>query len=136
MSVFIDTSALYAILDRDDGLHTGARDAWASLLTDEEPIVTSNYVLVESCALVQHRLGMDALRTLADDLLPVITARWVSDDDHRAAMGAVLAAGRRDLSLVDCASFQVMRRLNLRRVFAFDRHFQEQGFEVVRAQAG
>ncbi|MEI6809693.1 MAG: hypothetical protein WCN95_13310, partial [bacterium] len=31
---------------------------------------------------------------------------------------------------VDCVSFEVMRRLGLRNVFAFDNHFAEQGFLV------
>lgn len=131
MSVFADTSALYALLDRDDQFHAAARDAWAGLLSQAEPLLTSNYVLVESFALVQGRLGVEALRTLTDDLLPVVAVQWVSEDDHRIAVGGVLAAGRRTLSLVDCASFAVMRRQHLRRAFTFDRHFREQGFEVV-----
>ena len=51
--------------------------------------------------------------------------------DHDLAGTALLAAGRRDISLVDFSSFQVMRRMELRRAFAFDPHFSEQGFEVV-----
>ena len=38
---------------------------------------------------------------------------------------------RRQLSLVDCASFDIMRRLGLRDVFAFDPHFAEQGFRCL-----
>ena len=50
---------------------------------------------------------------------------------HRAAVAAVLASARRNLSLVDCASFEVMRRRGLRTAFTLDRHFAEQGFAVV-----
>ena len=49
----------------------------------------------------------------------------------RAAAGAVLAAGRKELSLVDCVSFQTMRELGVRSAFCFDKHFREQGFETV-----
>jgi uncharacterized protein len=135
VSVFIDTSALFAVLDRDDAFHIHARAAWSSFLEDDENLITTNYVLIESCALVQNRLGMDALRTLLDDVIAVIGVQRITEADHRAAMAAVLAAGRRDLSLVDCSSFEVMRRLALRHVFAFDRHFNEQGFEVLPASA-
>ena len=41
-----------------------------------------------------------------------------------------MAAGRRDLSLVDCASFEVMRRSGIRTAFAFDPHFGEFGYEI------
>jgi uncharacterized protein len=44
-------------------------------------------------------------------------------------VSALAAARRRDLSLVDCASFEVARRARARRAFAFDRHFVERGFE-------
>jgi len=87
-------------------------------------------VLVETFALVQARLGMDAVRTLADDLLPVVRTVTVTMEDHRGAVQALLAADRRDLSLVDCSSFVVMRRLGLRSAFTFDEDFRRQGFEV------
>ncbi|MDP2857839.1 MAG: VapC toxin family PIN domain ribonuclease, partial [Bacillota bacterium] len=44
---------------------------------------------------------------------------------------ALLTAGRRNLSLVDCVSFDVMRRLGMEKAFAFDAHFAEQGFQCM-----
>jgi predicted nucleic acid-binding protein len=35
------------------------------------------------------------------------------------------------LSLTDCVSFSIIRRLGFRTVFCFDKHFQEHGFEAV-----
>jgi predicted nucleic acid-binding protein len=131
MSVFVDTSALYAMLDADDADHQAAADVWTQLLEADEPLVSSNYILVETTALAQHRLGAAAARTLLDDVVPALTIEWVTPEDHRAAASALLAAGRRDLSLVDCVSFEVMRRLGIRRAFSFDRHFGDVGFELV-----
>jgi len=48
-----------------------------------------------------------------------------------AAAGVQLAARRRGLSLVDCASFEVMRRTGLRAAFAFDPHFEKFGYELI-----
>jgi predicted nucleic acid-binding protein len=62
MRVFIDTSAFYALLDRDDANHQRAKDVWTNLLKNENTLLTSNYVLVETFALVQHRLGIEAVR--------------------------------------------------------------------------
>ena len=131
--IFVDTSAFYAVLDRDDDVHGAARDAWGQLVTDGTALVSSNYVLVECFALVQARLGLAAVRAFNDAMLPVVEILWASPEDHQAAVHAVLTANRRDLSLVDCASFQLMRRLAVRRAFAFDRHFVEQGFEIIPA---
>lgn len=61
----------------------------------------------------------------------MLQVEWVTEERHRAAMEAVLAASRRRLSLVDCVSFQTMRECGLRTAFCFDPHFREQGFEVL-----
>ncbi len=128
MTVFVDTSALYAVLDRDDANHAAARTRWNGLLSGAADLVTTNYVLVETCALVQHRLGLDAVRTLHDDILPVMGIRWINERQHALAAAALLGTDRKKLSLVDCSSFVVMRELAIRNAFAFDRHFAEQGF--------
>ena len=133
MAVFADTSALYAVLDADDANHGKAAAEWRRLLEAGEPLVTTNYVLVETAALVQHRLGMEALRVLQQDAAPVIGVKWIDERAHEAGVAAVLAAGRRGLSLVDCASFGAMRHLGIREVFAFDPDFAEQGFSCLPA---
>lgn len=92
---------------------------------------STNYVLLETVALVQRRLGMEAVRTLEEDILPLVRVIWVAEGHHRAGMAALLTAGRRDLSLVDCVSFLIMRASAIRRVFAFDDDFRRQGFEVL-----
>ena len=131
MTVFVDTSALYAVLDRDDEFHTAAKEVWIQLLSGGESLVTSNYVVLECIALVQNRLGLDALSVFSDDVLPVMSVLWIAEEDHSSAAQAVLAAGRRELSLVDCSSFLLMRRARVRTAFVFDKRFSEQGFQVL-----
>jgi len=131
MSVFVDTSALLAVLDADDEFHPPARRTWEDLLQRAEDLFCSSYVLVECVALVQHRLGMAAVRALVEDILPVMRVHWVAPEEHEAAVSALLTAGRRDLSLVDCVSFDSMRRLGMLDAFAFDQDFADQGFRLM-----
>ena len=131
MRIFIDTSAFYALLDRDDESHQKAKRAWADLLNDENTLVTSNYVLVEAFALLQHRLGIEAVRGFQNDILPLVNVEFVNSEIHRSSVSALLSASRRNLSLVDCTSFETMRTLEIKAVFAFDPHFEEQGFNVL-----
>ncbi len=131
MSLFVDTSALLAVLDADDRNHTRAKETWESLVSEEKSLLCTSYVLVETFALVQHRLGMEAVRALHEDILPLIRVEWVNSQSHGSSALALLTAGRRALSLVDCASFETMRRLGITTVFAFDRHFAEQGFNLI-----
>jgi len=128
MGVFIDTSAFLAVLNRDDRCHDRANATWQSLITRDLGLITTNYVTLETFAVAQHRHGIDALRILQQDVLPVVDLEWVTPEDHGRGVEAVLAARRRELSLVDAVSFAVMRRLGLRAYFAFGPHFREQGF--------
>ena len=50
MSIFVDSSAWYAAVDRSDRHNTRAK----KLLGSEEPLVTSDHVLVETWRLVHH----------------------------------------------------------------------------------
>lgn len=128
-AVFVDTSAIYALLDRSDANHAPAA-AVLPKLRDHLPL-THSYVVVESVALVQNRLGIDAVRRLLDDLLPAFELRFVGPELHGAAVAALLASGARDVSLVDRVSFELMRDAGLTQAFAFDRHFERAGFTLV-----
>jgi predicted nucleic acid-binding protein len=133
VTVFLDTSALLALIDADEVRHEDARLIWKRLLGNDVPIVTTNYVLVETYALTQRRLGSAAVRVLTDDLLPVVDVEWIGRELHEKAVSALIAASRRELSLVDAVSFEAMRQRGLDRAFAFDRHFEEAGFRLVAA---
>jgi len=129
MIAFVDTSALLAVLDRDDRNHIKARRRWRSLIEGGATLVCTNYVLLETTTLLQVRFGLQAVRVFQEDVVPLLTIEWVDAELHQAGMTAVLTAARRRLSLTDCISFEVMRRLGIRNAFAFDRHYREQGFD-------
>lgn len=132
-SVFVDTSALYALLDADDAGHATAKSTWLALLQADVRLHTSNYILIEASALVQNRLGLDAVRVLQEDIVPLFTIHYIDADLHHAAVSAHLAADQRRLSLVDCSSFEVMRRGAMRTAFTLDRHFRDYRFETIPA---
>ena len=74
---------------------------------------------------------MDAVRALTTAFLPLLSVDWVDESLHSAGHAAMLTANQRDLSLVDCVSFEVMRRRHIARVLALDADFDRQGFSVV-----
>jgi predicted nucleic acid-binding protein len=129
--VFVDTSALYALLDADDSGHAAVQSAWTEILQSDTFLVTSNYILVESSAILQNRIGSEAVRVFQEDIVPLLDVRWIAEAMHQAAASALLVAGRRKLSLVDCVSFEVMRQGGIRTAFTLDSHFNEQGFEII-----
>jgi predicted nucleic acid-binding protein len=128
--IFVDTSALLAILDEDDRSHSDAADTFRSLLESAD-LITHNYVLVECLALVRRRLGTAAVAQLSDGILPAIETIWVDEALHQAALAAHRAVG--SVSLVDHVSFEVMRREELDTAFTFDTAFEAQGFRRARS---
>ncbi len=128
MSMFIDTSALLAVLDADDNSHEISLKVWKNVLSTDEELVTTNYILLETFALVQHRLGMEAVKALQEDIIPVMEVEWVTEAIHKTAVVMLFMAAKRRLSLVDCVSFTVMRQSEINNAFTLDMHFREQGF--------
>jgi len=131
MNIFIDTSGFIAVLNRDEASHTKAAKTWTDILMSGDTLVTTNYVLVETSALVQNRLGMAAIKAFQEDIVPVLRIEWIEKAVHHAAMGIMQGCGRKKLSLVDCVSFETMRLLGMTSAFTLDKHFEEQGFNCL-----
>ncbi len=96
--MLLDSSALYAVFDRDDENHEAAGRSWEALLSADTRLITHNYIVLELTALLQHRLKMDAVRDLGVEILPVCV--------------------------------EMMRCNGCDRAFAFDPHFDQQGFQT------
>jgi predicted nucleic acid-binding protein len=132
VTVFVDTSAFLAILDADDARHGSAADAWTRIVESEDSILTSNYVVLECIALLHSRFGTTAARRFVEDMTPAVEIAWVDRAVHDAAVAAALAGpGKGGPSLVDCVSFELIRRLGVEKVLAYDRHFRSRGYDSV-----
>lgn len=127
--VFVDTSALIALLDADDHRHAEAGAAFSWLLGSAE-LVTHNYVQVEAVAVAGRRLGAAAAQRLIDSLFPVMRTLWVDDVLHATAAEAFRVDS--GPSFVDQVSFALMRREGIDQAFAFDADFANQRFRSVK----
>jgi predicted nucleic acid-binding protein len=134
VSTFVDTSAVMAVLVDTDEFHARASEEWGRLMHATDPLLTTNYTLVELLTLAQRRIGTQAVRLLQTTIIPTLDVHWIDETTHGQAVEALLTAQRRDLSLVDCTAFITMRRLGVTTAFTFDDHFAEQGFEVLPAR--
>lgn len=131
-TVFIDTSAFYALIDRSDTHHGAAKSIMENLLEQNSDLSTSNYVLIETYALLQSRLGFEAANLFHTEILLVIDIQWIDQQAHNIATELWKGLGRNKLSFVDCTSFMAMRQNDIEKAFSFDKHFSEQGFELAK----
>ena len=129
--VFVDTSALLALLVVNDVAHEAARAAFERLRTREAALLTTSYVLVELYALVARRIGLAAVAEVRARLAPLLDVVWVTEDLHERALDLVLERGQSAFSLVDAASLLTIRDRRIHEVFAFDRHFEAEGLTQV-----
>jgi len=120
-----------AVLNKDDQYHPKANEYWEKLLKSDNLLFTSNYVLIETIALLQNRFRIEAVRLFENNIQPMLELLWIEKEVHCAEMVAILATNHRKLSLVDCTSFELIRQNNFEEAFTFDSHFAEQGFAVV-----
>jgi predicted nucleic acid-binding protein len=131
VTIFIDTSAIFALVNSADEDNSTAWDVWKASTERGDEFLTNNYAIVESIALIQNRLGILVVHKLLDNIAPLLHIVWVDKDQHEASINHVLTANRRNLSLVDCSAFETMRGLGVETVFTFDDHFRDQGFNVI-----
>jgi hypothetical protein len=126
---FVDTSAWYAYVRREDPDHAAVKTAlekWAGRL------VTSNFVFDEVVTLTRARLGFSAASRVGQALRDpgvVDLVRTLPEDEDNAWL---YFTRRKDkwFSFTDCVSFLVMRRLHLTTALALDEDFRQAGFHV------
>jgi predicted nucleic acid-binding protein len=125
-AIFIDSSAIVALVDRDDASHEAAVGAYRELIRAGYKLFTTNYVVAETFDLLRTGVGpLVARQFLRDSKLAVYHA---DEGDERRARRLVLDAhGGGNLTLVDAISLVVMERLGVADAFAVDPSFLADG---------
>ena len=122
-SIFVDASALFALTDRTDRFHDLAV---RFIESNDQVLVTSNFVVHETVTLIRMRLGhkiaVEVGRKLFD--LTVTSLIKVTTADERKAWTIFQRYQDKRFSFVDCTSFALMQRLRIEAAFAFDDDFR------------
>ena len=126
-TVFVDTSGFYALLDGADPFHAQCRDCFARAQAESWRLITTSYVVHESWAVIQSRLGWDAADAWLDRVLKHCEVVWVSEELHALGAARCRQARERRLSLTDCVSVEVMRGRGIVQAIADDEHFAREG---------
>jgi uncharacterized protein len=129
VTVFVDTSALYALLDAGDLAHPRAARGHERL--HGEAMVTHAFVAVETISLVRRRLGVRAAERVIDELLPLVDIDEVDRSLREEVTRTYRASVSSAVSFVDQVSFAFMRQRGLTRAWAIDQDFETAGFELV-----
>ncbi|MGE5595527.1 MAG: type II toxin-antitoxin system VapC family toxin [Hyphomicrobiales bacterium] len=129
MTIFVDTSGILALIDRDDPAHARVVEAFA--LGRSEPLATHAYVVVETLSVARRRFGPGVAADLIDRVFPALDIVAVDAELHAAAIEAFRSTVESAVSLVDRTSFAFMRREAIKRAIALDADFRTAGFETL-----
>ncbi len=124
--IFVDTSAWYALIDKDDAEHKAAK-AFIQNLT--LPLMTTNLIVHETITLLRYRLGHKIAAEVGAKLWKEEPAKLVFIDRVMEQKAWKLFLRYRDhrFSFTDCTSFVVMEQFGILKAFVFDSDFESYG---------
>ncbi|MGQ9512622.1 MAG: type II toxin-antitoxin system VapC family toxin [Thermodesulfitimonas sp.] len=123
--MFVDSSAIVALLLKSDRNHQAAVKALRQLTEAKVELVLSNFVVAETYNL----LAVRAYPAKAREWL--LTNTWpverVTGRDEKKARAIIEKYADKDFSYTDATSFALMERLGFDAAFTYDRHFEQYG---------
>lgn len=128
--IFVDTSAILALIIRTDKFHLAATE-WRFKHIKEE-FIASNLITIESLGWIRYRSGKNKAVIAGRNLLSGrgIRIERITGEDELKAWSLFQQLDGRGISMIDCTSFVLMKRLKIKKAFAFDSDFRKRGFTV------
>mgnify|MGYP002403208047 CR=1 FL=1 len=131
-NLFIDTSGWGYLIDRHDPTHRSVVVVYQRAIVQKRKIVTTNYIITELVALLEsrHHTPRRQIFTFIDQLKqdPLVDIVHITRTIDDEAWDLLKKRADKSWSLVDGASFVVMRRLGLTEALTTDHHFTQAGF--------
>jgi predicted nucleic acid-binding protein len=127
MKSFIDTGAFIALTDADDENHKAAAAFYRNAKEKGTRFVTTSFVVCETMNYLRARISHDIAVLFRENLKKsgVIEIVTVTPSIEDAAFTIFKRYTDKDFSFTDCTSFSIMRSLELKSAFAFDKHFEQ-----------
>jgi predicted nucleic acid-binding protein len=129
--LFADTSGWGNLVDASQPYHDLTADLYVALRRQGRKLVTTNYILAELIALLTSPLRIPRARSIEfiDRLRksPYVEVVHIDSSTDAEAWQLLKSYSDKDWSLVDCASFVMMRRLGIVEALTTDHHFEQAG---------
>ena len=125
--VFLDTSGLYAWVNRSDPWH----DTMCALPKQAGcRLVLTDYIVDEVCSLFVARKIPHQRQRLFNliDCSRLVDFNWIGPDLFAQAKAWLLRYEDQPFSFTDCTSFACMERLGIREAASTDHHFRTAGY--------
>jgi predicted nucleic acid-binding protein len=125
MKIFVDSSAVAALIIKNDENHENAVISLKQMTERNVEMVLSNFILAETYNLIAARTYPGKAREWI--LANTWTVERVNPADENEALKIIEKYADKDFSYTDATSFSMIKRLGLNLAFTFDRHFRQYG---------
>ena len=139
--VFVDTGAWLALMVKRDQDHARAAAHYRRLSKAKRPLLTTNYILVETYTRIRYDDGLEKAIRFHEILRQALQVgrlqlEWITPSLHDEAWQLFQRYKDQEFSFVDCTSFVVARRAGVTEVFGFDAGFRTMGFMLRPGRTG
>ena len=130
-AIFLDSAGIYAVIDEEDRFHQEALDTYDSLVGVGRELLITSYTFIETIALLERRLGFDAvadlMRRVQSHRIAVV---WIDDAAHWEVWRQYAGNRATRLNFVDWTTVVLAQGMGAP-IFTFDGGFAEAGFAVL-----
>ncbi len=130
--IFVDTAGWGHIFDDSQPFHSLAATIYRKAREQGREIITTNYIIAELLALFSRPLRIPRSKAikLIDGIKtsPYIKIAHVDSKLDNKAWQLLKNYHDKEWSIVDCASFSLMKQLDIFEALTTDHHFEQAGF--------
>src|SRR3990172_538844 len=132
-SVFVDSFAWIAAINKSDNYHDVTLRIIADLLGKNSKLFTTNYVIIETINALSKKEYRNTVVEFIHKLekSPSVEIIGITEDTYSNAWKLYQERMDKDWGITDCTSFEVMRMFNIKRAFTNDKHFEQAGFSLM-----
>jgi len=132
-SVFVDTSAWLALINKSDEFHEKAKLIRNTLIKDKISFVMSDYIIVEIANCLSRISFRETAIKVIDFILNSEDIELIRVDEEifEKAWGLYSRMIDKEWGFTDCTSFVIMRKRGIQEAFSTDHHFEQAGFKIL-----
>ena len=128
-SLFIDTAYLIALVNKDDKHHLPAISISKVISSEKINLVSTELVLIEAANFLAKSEFRKQFPFFVKKARENMLIEKLNENDISFAWSMYEKMFDKQWSLIDCYSFVVMKKYDIKQALTTDKHFEQAGFE-------
>jgi predicted nucleic acid-binding protein len=127
--LLVDSDIFFSLTDKRDTNHHKAISLNSKFIGQKIKFFTTNLVVFETATVLSHKISHQAATTFLKEITSgAMEILHLDEMTEKEAINIFNKQQRRNSSFVDCANMAVLKKINLKYIFSFDRAYKSNGF--------